>query len=632
MRHRFGKKSQFKIELFKPSKFNILLNNTLYYKLFLIQRHKGENHLMKCKKRRLSISRAAILSTLTLTTLSALATPDNATSLKNDNVFEVVCSDAEQQLRCYLERLLLPETRAIVRIPTYKGVDNLQANLNQVKDFLQARVDSFNQTQQSLKFRSFEWHSETSEHWLFGYRLGNGPRKVSLITHIDVVPPGGSDRPFEPRVEKRVYVGEEMDFLVGRGTIDDKGPAIATLIVMRALAKEYDDNPKALEGVTFELIFDTSEETSMATRRYLKAIEEAVKPDFGIVFDAVWAIRAEKGIERPVFRLPLQTRKAEGALWIEHLNTSTGPVNQIPNTATATIKAISNEVAAQFAEQVKSLYEAYEFDAPDYRPAELEISYTQGSETLSLTTTVKGAQHGSVPHENREKGANPLVSLAHFMAHLIESKQLANNEIGRMTQFITWGWGTQVFGEKHPDLLKADDEVFKVGTTYAITQFATDTQNGEVRLGVDIRYAMGHYPHAWDGKTSGSLPGQVSRFPEVFDQLLKRFDEAYPGTGIVFNTKTKYPPDIRNPNSPEFQGINQAFREVTGKDCPLIVIGGGTDAKGNTQLIAAGPRFHIDKGPPINLHGDNEGMPIAHIKLSAEILHRILVNEIQDLK
>lgn len=187
-------------------------------------------------------------------------------------------------------------------------------------------------------------------------------------------------------------------------------------------------------------------------------------------------------------------------------------------------------------------------------------------------------------------------------------------------------------GEKHPDLLVAYDDVFKLGTTYALTQFTTDTEKGEVRLGVDIRYAMGHYPHGWDGKTSGSLPGKVSRFQYIFDQLVKRFEQAYPGTRIMFNTMTKYPPEIRNPNSPEFKRINKAYREVTGKDCPLFVTGGGTDAKGNTKLIAAGPQFDPKKGPPINLHGDNEGMPIAHIKLSAEILLDILINEIKDLK
>jgi succinyl-diaminopimelate desuccinylase len=166
-----------------------------------------------------------------------------------------------------------------------------------------------------------------------------------------------------------------------------------------------------------------------------------------------------------------------------------------------------------------------------------------------------------------------------------------------MAQFISWGWGTRVLGEKHPDLLVAHDDVFKVGTTYALTQFVTDTQKGEVRLGVDIRYAMGHHPRGWDGKTDGYLPGKESRFPYVFDQLVKRFDNAYPGTRLMFNTKTKYPPDIRNPNSALFQRINKVHRAKTGKDCPRIVTGGGTDAKGNTKLIAAGLRFNPKKGP-----------------------------------
>ena len=589
---------------------------------------------MKHRNWRQSISTGAVCSTLVFSTGASLATADSIPLVKGGNALVVACpdKDAEKLLDCYLETLLLSETDAIVRIPTYDKVENLQGNLNKVKDFLQERVDTFNQTQHNLKFRSFEWHSETSEHWLFWFRVGNGPQKISLLAHVDTVQADGSDRPFEPRVEKRDYVGKKMDFLVGRGTIDDKGPAITTFIVLRALAKQYDDNPEAIESFTFELIFDTSEETSIATRRYLKAIDETEQPDFGIVFDSVWSIRGEKGIERPVFSLPLQTGNSQGRLWLESLNTSDGPVNQIPDTATAKIEAISREAAEQFANQVDSLYDNYGFDDSKYRRAELEISYIKGTNTVSLTTKVKGAQHGSAPHENRAVGANPLVSLTNFLAGLIDSKQLANNSIGRMTQFISWGWGTQVLGEKHPNLLKASDEIFKVGTTYALTQFVTDREKAEVRFGVDIRYAIGHYPQEWDGKTEGLLQGKLSRFQRIFGQLVKRFDKVYPGTSVTFNTITKYSPEIRNPNNALFQKINKAYREVTGKDCPFVVTGGGTDAKGNVKLIAAGPRFDSKYGYPINLHGINEGMPIPHIKLSAKILYRILFNEIKDLK
>ena len=596
---------------------------------------------------RLSILVVATFNTLLFSSGAAVAAPNDSSLPNGENVLETICPDkaAEKLLDCYWDALWITETSAIVKIPTYKGVENLQAHLNRVKDFLRKRAEAFNQGQKTLKFRFFDWHASNSPHWLFGFRLGNGPRKVSLITHIDTVPPGGSDRPFEPRIEKRLYMVEEMPFLVGRGTIDDKGPAISTFIVLRALAKQFDDNPKALDGFTFELIFDTSEETSMATHRYLKANEKQ-KPDFGIVFDASWCIRAEKGIERPVFWLPRQHSPSQhtslavnqksalesgfrNVLWIESLNTSNGPVNQIPNVATATIKAISSKVAAQFANQVKSLYKHFDFDDPYYRAAELNVSYANGSDRVLLTTKVKGAQHGSAPHENRRDGANPLVSLANFLAYLVNTQQLANNAIGRMAQFIQWGWGTKVLGENHPDLLSAYDDVFEVGTTYALTQFVTDTEQDEVRLKIDIRYAIGHYSQGWDGKTEGLLLGKKSRFRYVFDQLVKRFDNAYPGRRVKFNTTTKYAPDIRNPDSAAFQRVFAAFRQVTGRDCPRLATGGGTDAKGYPELLACGPMFGTDMGPPINYHGDNEGAPLPHLKLGAEILYYIMVNEVQ---
>jgi succinyl-diaminopimelate desuccinylase len=61
-----------------------------------------------------------------------------------------------------------------------------------------------------------------------------------------------------------------------------------------------------------------------------------------------------------------------------------------------------------------------------------------------LTTKVIGAQHGSVPNENRAQGASPVVSLANFLAHLVDDGTLAPNGVGRMLQFMAWGWGTTV--------------------------------------------------------------------------------------------------------------------------------------------------------------------------------------------
>ena len=61
---------------------------------------------------------------------------------------------------------------------------------------------------------------------------------------------------------------------------------------------------------------------------------------------------------------------------------------------------------------------------------------------------------------------------------------------------------------------------------------------------------------------------------------------------------------------------------------PLAAIGGGTDAKGQVNLVAAGPLFTVAFGPPVNYHGLNEGAPIEDLRLGARILHQIMQDEI----
>jgi hypothetical protein len=86
-----------------------------------------------------------------------------------------------------------------------------------------------------------------------------------------------------------------------------------------------------LEDVTFEVLFDTSEETDLSVTKFYEANPEA-KPKLGIVYDAFWCIRAEKGIERPVFRVPLVAEPTEG-LWIADFHSAVGPTNQISGRA-----------------------------------------------------------------------------------------------------------------------------------------------------------------------------------------------------------------------------------------------------------------------------------------------------------
>lgn len=519
----------------------------------------------------------------------------------------------------------------LVRIETWRAVDGsnedqVVANLGQIKAKLGEVVDAFVASHDLTEAvpEAFEWRDPANPYWVFGWRVGSGTNRMAIISHLDTVPPGEADwQPFEPRIEQRDYEGAMTDFLVGRGAIDDKGPAVVALHALLAVLPDLEANPDLLQNVTLELLLDTSEETDMSTPHYLDANPDA-SPSFGIVFDAEWTLRAEKGIERPVFSAPITGNPASG-LWLAALGTSAGPANQIADSAEARVTGSDPAALDAYAEAVEAAYSAYGFDDPDYRPAKLTLARDDGD--VVLTTTVSGAQHGSAPQENRANGANPLVSLANFIAGQAADGTLGDNHYTRIADFIAWGWGTMVFGEKHPGLLLRNDEVFAEGngTTYALTRLSTDQDAQAVRLAIDIRYATGHHERSWDG-TDGLIPGE-SLFGGIFDELVTQYAATERGSAIAVSTTTVFAPDIRNPENPYLSKVNAAYRDALGVDSPMLAIGGGTDAKGKPQLVAAGALFTTVLGAPINFHGIDEGAPIVDLVNSQKILISLLRDE-----
>ena len=121
-----------------------------------------------------------------------------------------------------------------------------------------------------------------------GYvEMGSGEEMVAALCHLDVVPAGtGWERdPFTAIIEDGV--------MYGRGTSDDKGPAVAVLFALKALADDPDFKPKR----RLRLIVGTNEENGSACMRYYTAHEEI--PVSGFTADADFpAVYAEKGIAR----------------------------------------------------------------------------------------------------------------------------------------------------------------------------------------------------------------------------------------------------------------------------------------------------------------------------------------------
>ena len=548
------------------------------------------------------------------------------------------CANIEAEIEGSFDSLAEMVAIETYRSENFANEEVLIANMQTLYGNLQGQVQEFNEGQKTHKLELTEWRKESGipdepkYWWVFGIRLGKGPYKIALSTHLDTVSPGDASQwePFTLKKETHdTPEASQQEFWVGRGAIDDKGPALSTLQVLKKIARSYDGNP-LLDDISVELIFDTSEETSMSMPHYLEANPEA-QPDLAVIYDASWCVRAEKGIERPVFTMQRDTPPTAG-VWIESLNTPPGPTNQIADRAEAIIRSDSQAQLEQLASEISETYENHPFDDPSYRRATLTVDTSGMPTQLKLITEVAGAQHGSTPEENRAEGANPLVSLTNFLAGLVETNVLVDNDVGRTCKFVKWMWGTKVFGENHADELERHDDVFENGngTTYAVTRLSTDeASSGAITLRVDIRYAIGHHSHPWDGQTEGFLEGEESTFGDIFTALLDEFNATSTGPAITVETRTVDRPDIRLPEGPTFSRISKAYENVMGEPCPARAIGGGTDAKGQVNFLAAGPLFNDLSGPPINYHGINEGAPVRDLAKSANILCRLVDQEIQ---
>ena len=115
-------------------------------------------------------------------------------------------------------------------------------------------------------------------------QFGQGDETLGILCHLDVVP-AGDGWSVDP------YKGKIKDGkLYGRGTIDNKGPAVAVLYAMAAL-RDSGWQPQR----TIRLILGTDEESGWGCMdHYMKV---AGKPDVGFAPDADFpVINSEKGI------------------------------------------------------------------------------------------------------------------------------------------------------------------------------------------------------------------------------------------------------------------------------------------------------------------------------------------------
>ena len=405
--------------------------------------------------------------------------------------------------------------------------------------------------------RDMGFETENFDGYAGHVQLGRGEKDMGMLAHLDVVPVGDgwTKPPFGGVIENgRMY---------GRGTNDDKGPALAALYAMRAVR---DAGVELKDGV--RLILGCDEETGMQDMRHYAQCRKM--PDYGFSPDAEYpVINIEKGgCSITLVAFGGDEEEAEIPVYAMRAGER---VNVVPGIAWAEVG--TKNVSA--AEMEKKL-------------AQLDIKTTVtdlGGGRAKIAAEGQSA-HASTP----EQGVNAIALLMEVLVCLgagggsKAAIAALNDKVGRK------GYYGQGLG------IQTDDE--KCGLlTCNMGLLRYDGSKLEVFL--DIRFPLTTNFEKMCGGMAVALQGTP---------LMCRFNG---GRGVY------YVPE----DSEVVQGLLRAYHDATGLPAYAFAIGGGTYSRCMPNTVAFGSVF---PGEVECAHMPDENIDLEKYFLTVKIMARAI--------
>ncbi|MTI70307.1 MAG: dipeptidase PepV [Firmicutes bacterium] len=360
--------------------------------------------------------------------------------------------------------------------------------------------------------------------------IGEGKEVVGILAHLDVVPEG-EGWTYPP------YSGEIHDNKIyGRGTIDDKGPAIASLYAMKAIKES---NVKLNKRV--RIIFGTNEETGWGgINYYLKKVKE---PDLAFTPDAEFpVIHGEKGIM--IFNLVKEfNKKVTSDIVIKNIKGGNAP-NMVPDSCIALL-----DVKEEKKEYLKTSLDNF-IDKTGFK-----MSLEENNEIKIISKGISA--HGSMP----ESGQNAISQLIKFLATL----DLDDSDVSNLIKFYDKKIGMEYYGQSIGCGLEDDLSgklIFNVGVI--------DLNEDKASISVNIRY-----PIKYDEEI-------------VYNGMKKELKDL----NIRIDELDHMKPIYVEKDHELVKKLMKVYKSVTGdQNSDAITIGGGTYARAMSNAVAFGPLF-----------------------------------------
>ena len=391
--------------------------------------------------------------------------------------------------------------------------------------------------------------------------LNEKESQLDILAHLDVVPAGEGwkeTEPFEPVVKG--------DKLFGRGTADDKGPAVAALYAMRAV-KELGIPLKK----NARLILGTDEECGSSDIAHYYAIEKEAPMTFSP--DGSYpVVNTEKGGLNGHFTASFAPSDALPKL----VSVEAGiKVNVVPGKARATVQGIDVEVMEKAAEEVSG---------------ETGIRFEFDVEADAATITAIGAgAHASKP----EEGNNALTGLLVLIQRLPFAPCEQISAIGRLLELIPHG----------------DTSGKALGIAMS------DELSGDLTLAFSLLTIS---DRELDGTFDSRCPVCATK-----ENVLEVAKAKMAEKGFTLLNDSMKPPHHVDEDSEFIRTLLRTYEEYTGRTGECIAIGGGTyvhELKNGVAFGAAMPETDN------RMHGADEFAVIEELIVSAKMFAQVIVD------
>lgn len=411
--------------------------------------------------------------------------------------------------------------------------------------------------------QEFGFATKNYENYVGAVDYNTAETQLDILAHLDCVPVGDDwtvTTPFAPVVKDgKIY---------GRGTVDDKGPAICALYAMKALKDMGIELPKNVR-----LILGTDEESGSSDIRHYYATEKEAPMTFSPDADYPLINIEKGGIRGATFTKNWEKETATPRLTALNAGDRT---NVVPDTAVATIIGMD---AAQAAPAIAKI------------SGETGVTFAAFETGEALEITAAGmAGHASTP----ERGNNAITAILALLAEL----PLADGAVKTAVQNAA-----KLFphGELHGAGLGVD---------------LHDEESGWLTLSLDVIKLD-------EEGMSATFDCRAPICATDENLLFAARDNLATAGFKLSDDARRYEPHHVPADSPFVQTLLNCYKDYTGDmDAKPLAIGGGT----YVHNLQNGVAFGIQTlGTDYHMHGADEFAIIDELLMSAKLFASVIV-------